>query len=144
MPLCFSVVNLREIGGRKEARAGKNFSKRAAAFGAILTTVASRGCPQWCWGWVIAPRHYPQIPCWAKISKCGAHLASSSSAQISVLTYITAHRDALKMITRTISACRLLAVWLMFSVLMIMIKIIRVNCNLISVLIYRSFYSFDF
>ena len=31
MPPCFSVVNLREIGGRKEARAGKNFSKRAAA-----------------------------------------------------------------------------------------------------------------
>ena len=31
MPPCFCVVNLREIGGRKEARAGKNFSKRAAA-----------------------------------------------------------------------------------------------------------------
>ena len=31
MPLCFFVVNLREIGGRKETRAGKNFSKRAAA-----------------------------------------------------------------------------------------------------------------
>ena len=31
MPPCFSVANLREIGGRKEARAGKNFSKRAAA-----------------------------------------------------------------------------------------------------------------
>ena len=31
MPPCFSVVNLREIGGGKEARAGKNFSKRAAA-----------------------------------------------------------------------------------------------------------------
>ena len=31
MPPCFSVVNLREIGGRKEARARKNFSKRAAA-----------------------------------------------------------------------------------------------------------------
>ena len=31
MPPYFSVVNLREIGGRKEARAGKNFSKRAAA-----------------------------------------------------------------------------------------------------------------
>ena len=31
MPLCFSVVNLREIGGHKEARAGKNFSKRVAA-----------------------------------------------------------------------------------------------------------------
>ena len=31
MPPCFSVVNLREIGGRKEARAGKNLSKRAAA-----------------------------------------------------------------------------------------------------------------
>ena len=31
MPPCFSVVNLREIGGRKEARAGKNFSERAAA-----------------------------------------------------------------------------------------------------------------
>ena len=30
MPPCFSVVNLREIGGRKEARAVKNFSKRAA------------------------------------------------------------------------------------------------------------------
>ena len=30
-PPCFSVVNLREIGGREEARAGKNFSKRAAA-----------------------------------------------------------------------------------------------------------------
>ena len=31
MPPCVSVVNLREIGGRKEARAGKNFSKRAVA-----------------------------------------------------------------------------------------------------------------
>ena len=31
MPPCFSVVNLREIGGRKEARAGKNYAKRAAA-----------------------------------------------------------------------------------------------------------------
>ena len=31
MLLCFPVVNLREIGGRKEARTGKNFSKRAAA-----------------------------------------------------------------------------------------------------------------
>ena len=31
MPPCFSVVNLREIGGRNEAREGKNFSKRAAA-----------------------------------------------------------------------------------------------------------------
>ena len=31
MPPCFSVANLREIGGRKEARTGKNFSKRAAA-----------------------------------------------------------------------------------------------------------------
>ena len=31
MPPCFSVINLREIGGRKEVRAGKNFSKRAAA-----------------------------------------------------------------------------------------------------------------
>ena len=31
MPLCFSVVNLREIGGRQEAWVGKNFSKRAAA-----------------------------------------------------------------------------------------------------------------
>ena len=31
MPPCFSVVNLREISGRKEARAGKNFSKRATA-----------------------------------------------------------------------------------------------------------------
>ena len=31
MSPCFSVVNLREIGGRNEARAGKNFSKRAAA-----------------------------------------------------------------------------------------------------------------
>ena len=31
MPPCFSVVNLREISGRKEARAGKKFSKRAAA-----------------------------------------------------------------------------------------------------------------
>ena len=30
-PPCFSVVNLREIGSRKEARASKNFSKRAAA-----------------------------------------------------------------------------------------------------------------
>ena len=49
MPPCFSVENLREIGGRKEARAGKNFSKLAAASGAILTTVASCGCPQ-CYG----------------------------------------------------------------------------------------------
>ena len=31
MPPCFSVLNLREIGGRRETRAGKNFSKRAAA-----------------------------------------------------------------------------------------------------------------
>ena len=31
MPPCFSVVNLREIGGLKEARAGKNLSKWAAA-----------------------------------------------------------------------------------------------------------------
>ena len=31
MPPCFSVVNLREIGGRREARASKNFTKRAAA-----------------------------------------------------------------------------------------------------------------
>ena len=31
IPPCFSVVNFREIGGRKEAREGKNFSKRAAA-----------------------------------------------------------------------------------------------------------------
>ena len=31
MPPCYSVANLREIGGRKEAQAGKNFSKRAAA-----------------------------------------------------------------------------------------------------------------
>ena len=31
MHLCFSVVNLREIGGRNKTRAGKNFSKRAAA-----------------------------------------------------------------------------------------------------------------
>ena len=31
IPPGFFVVNLREIGGRKEARAGKNFSKRAAA-----------------------------------------------------------------------------------------------------------------
>ena len=31
MPPCFSVVYLREIGGRKEARVGKNFSKRAVA-----------------------------------------------------------------------------------------------------------------
>ena len=31
MPPCFSVVNLREIGGRKEAQPGKNFSKRVAA-----------------------------------------------------------------------------------------------------------------
>ena len=31
MPTCFSVVNLREIGGLKEARARKNFSKWAAA-----------------------------------------------------------------------------------------------------------------
>ena len=31
MPPCLSVVILREIGGRREARAGKNFSKRAAA-----------------------------------------------------------------------------------------------------------------
>ena len=31
MPPCFPVASLREIGGRKEARAGKNFSKRAAA-----------------------------------------------------------------------------------------------------------------
>ena len=31
MPSCYSVANLREIGGRKEARAGKNFSKRVAA-----------------------------------------------------------------------------------------------------------------
>ena len=29
-PLCFSVVNLREISGRKQARAGNNFLKRAA------------------------------------------------------------------------------------------------------------------
>ena len=28
---CYSVANLKEIGGRKGARAGKNFSKRAAA-----------------------------------------------------------------------------------------------------------------
>ena len=31
MPPCFTVVNLREIGGRKKARAGKNFTKRVAA-----------------------------------------------------------------------------------------------------------------
>ena len=37
MPICFSVVNLREIGGRKEA---------SGRVGAILTTVASCGCPQ--------------------------------------------------------------------------------------------------
>ena len=31
MPSCYSVANWREIGDRKEARAGKNFSKRAVA-----------------------------------------------------------------------------------------------------------------
>ena len=41
MPPCFSVVNLREIGGRKEAQAGKNFSEASDRVGAILTTVAA-------------------------------------------------------------------------------------------------------
>ena len=31
MPTYYSVANLIEIGGRKEARAGKNFLKRASA-----------------------------------------------------------------------------------------------------------------
>ena len=38
MPPCFPVVNLREIGGRREAQAGKNFAKRAAA-----------SAPSWRW-----------------------------------------------------------------------------------------------
>ena len=46
MPPFFFVVNLREIGGRKEARTGKKPLEASCRFGAILTTVASCGCPQ--------------------------------------------------------------------------------------------------